>query len=146
MLEPARALAWVVATLRASSAFLAATPGGVHEGVAPPGTAYPHCTVSMQSPGADRMGVAGYRLFATPLIAVQVWGLAENGWSALVTAADTADALLHQARHASAGVGTPDATVISSLREQPIMRTVVEDGIAYSVLGGLYRQQVRSNS
>lgn len=145
MIEPARGLAWVVSTLRASATFTAACPGGVHEGVAPAGTAYPHCTVGMQSPGADRMGVAGYRLFATPLIAVQVWGLAENGWAVLVAAADAADSVLHQARHASAGVAA-DATVLSSLREQPIMRTVVTDGVAYSVLGGLYRQQVRSNA
>lgn len=144
MLEPARAIAWTIATLRATSAFTAAVPGGVHEGVAPAGTAYPYCVVTLQSPGADRMGIAGYRLFAAPLIQVAVWGLAENGWAPLVTAVDAADSVLHQARNASAGPNA-DATVLSSLREQPVMRTPTIDGVAYSVLGGLYRQQVRAN-
>lgn len=142
MIEPARALAWTIATLKASSTFMAAVPGGVHESVAPAGTAYPHCVVNIQSPGTDVMAVAGARVMAVPLIQVAVWGLAENGWSALITAADAADALLHQARHGTAP--SADAEVISSLREQAVIRTVPTDGVLYSVLGGLYRQQVRS--
>lgn len=142
MIEPARALAWTIATLKASAPFMAAVPGGVHEGVAPAGTAYPHCVVNVQSPGNDVMAVAGARLMAVPLIQVAVWGLAESGWGELITAADAADAVLHQARH-----GTPptnDADVLSSLREQSVIRSVLEDGTLYSVLGGLYRQQVHS--
>lgn len=139
MIEPARALAWTIATLKASATFTTAVPGGIHEGVAPAGTAYPHCVINMQSPGNDVMGVAGYRLMTEPLLQVAVWGLAENGWTDLITAADAADALLQQARGA-----TVDASIMSSLREQSVMRTVVENGVTYSVLGGLYRLQVRS--
>lgn len=139
MIEPARAIAWDITQLKASTAFTAAVPGGIHEGVAPAGTDYPHCVIAMQSPGADVTAVAKSRTWAEPQISVAVWGLAENGWGPLIAGADAIDAALNQARGT-----TDDAEIVASWREQAIMRTVVENGVTYSVLGGLYRQQVRS--
>lgn len=140
MLEPARGMQWISAQLRASAAFTAIVPAArIFEGVAPPGTLTPFCVITLQSPGADLMGINAARIWSEPLYQVGVWVQTGAGYAAAVTAADAADAALHRSRGA---IG--DGTIVVCYREQPMMRTAVEpDGTTWSVLGGFYRQQVR---
>lgn len=141
MLETARGLQWIIAQLRASSAFTAIVPATrIFEGVAPAGTLTPFCVVTLQSPGSDLMGINAARIWSEPLYQVGIWIQTDTGnYPQAVTAADAADAALHRSRGA---IG--DGTIVVCYREQPMMRTAVEpDGTAWSVLGGFYRQQVR---
>ena len=138
MIELSRGRDWIIATLTASSAFTTNAPGGVHSGLAPTGTPTPYCVVTVQSGGVDVAGVAGIRLFTTPLYQVRVFGPATQ-YAAIVAAADAADAVLQRAHGTTA-----DGTIMSCIRQSGLaIDEIVGTGVQWSSLGGLYRLQVR---
>lgn len=138
MIEPMRGVAWIIATLEASTAFTTAAPGGVWRGVAPQSvTIYPLAVVQHQS-GTDITGSNQVRLWTAGTYAVRIIGPADDD-VALVAAADAADTAL-QDQHGTAQSGT----IMECLREQPLgPLDEIVGGVRYTTVGGFYRLLVR---
>ncbi len=132
--EIAMAYAWVDSTCRADSALMAASTGGVWQGMADIGVQPPFTVYGRQS-DIDVDTVNAVRLWASILLQIKAVGMASN-WTALVVIANRIDALFGNVR----SVGIPGGGVISSTREQQIaMDDPPIAGAAWTNLGGLYR-------
>lgn len=129
--------AWLDATLR-NDAILASLVGNrIYNMLAPPEAALPLIVWSYQG-GADLMALGANRILANVLY--QVKAIAQGfSFTTLRAIADRCDALLHGARGTVTG-----GFILSSVREQIVQFTEVEEGIPYRHLGGLYRIQVQA--
>lgn len=107
--------------------------GGVHPGVAPPGTLTPYITVQFYG-GADTLGVAGAKVLTKSSWLIEVWG-PETQYSAIEAATSAVFAHLHQQAH----VSVPDGVVLSCLRLQPRFNFEAVDGAQWLRQGGVYQ-------
>ena len=136
MAEIAQAFNWVVTTLQADSAWVAASTGGVFQGRADIGTIAPYTLVTAQTPGMDVLTVNVKRLFTKITLQIKAVGPMSN-YAALVTIADRIDALFGRVGPtALPGQGG----VLECFREQAIAyeEPRLINGQAWSHLGGLY--------
>lgn len=117
---------------------LAASVTGVYADLAPEDAVCPYIIFTFQS-GRDVSTVNGARIFTAATYLVKVI-TDQPSYGAVRTVAERIDALLHQAEG-----HTPDGTVYSCLREQPIRYTENAGGRAYRHLGGHYRLQVQAS-
>lgn len=136
--ELAMAYAWIDSTLRADSALMAASSGGVWQGAADIGTLPPFTLYARQS-DLDVQTVNAVRIYASLLIQIKAIGPA-SVYSALVTIANRIDALFDGKRN----VGLPVGGVLESYREgQFELPEVIAPGVLWTSLGGLYRINVQ---
>ncbi len=140
MIETMRAVAWILATLNASSGFTSATPGGVWRGVGPAegvATSYPIAVVQFQA-GSDVHGSNQARLWTDGLYIVKAVGPADDD-VALVACADAIDTALQDLSGTAQG-----GTVMSCLRERPFgPLDEVVNGQRFTNVGGIYRLLAR---
>lgn len=132
-----RAIEYVVQRLAADATLMAACPGGVHDSVAPPDTAYPFVTVS-DAGNASVDGVGDIRVGITALLTVVVVDEGES-FKALQAAVERIETLLH-----AFTTGTSALAYVTSKREEEVHRRYSEDGVQYCEMGGRYRMFVRS--
>lgn len=132
--EVALAYQWIDATLRADSALMAASTGGVWQGNADIGVTGPYTSFGEQS-GLDSLTSAAKRVMARLLL--QIVGVGPSAqYTALITIANRIDALFGDVKN----VGLPGGGVmLTSYREQPLsLSEPLVNGAAWSRLGGLY--------
>lgn len=138
MNEITRGLIWIDATLSASSAVMAALPGGVWRGVAPIGTPTPYGIYSHQG-GPDVGGNAGIRLLTEGVFQVAAYGPSTQ-MAQLVAGADAIDAALQRA----SGPAGSDAYTLSSVRQSPLVLDEIVSGVQWTRVGGFYRLQIHA--
>lgn len=133
MIEVARALEWIYATLAADTDIDNLVDGRIYDGLAPQGAAYPLIVFNHQG-GADARGVGVYRAFDNSIYQVKAVTQAES-YSTATEIADAIDAALQGAS------GTADGGYIGPcVREQTLMLIELgKGGIQYRSVGGLYR-------
>ena len=132
--EAALLFQYVNTTLRADSALMAASVGGVWQGVADISTVGPYTSFGQQS-GQDSLTSAAKRVMARMLL--QIVGVGPDAqYAALVVIANRIDALFGDVKN----VGLPGGGVmLTSYREQPLALDIgLEAGASWSKLGGLY--------
>jgi hypothetical protein len=135
MNETGLGLKWLIATLKADSEFLTASPGGVHRGMAPPGTTTPFTIVAFQS-GTDVTTMNEVRLLSDVLYQVRAVGPATMAGD-IVAAADRIDALFKRTS------GTVSGVRIDCFRDSPLQYDELPNGIQWSNFGGLYHLQIQ---
>lgn len=135
MLEQARALQWLLTTLGASASLTSAAPGGVHDTLAPVGTATPYVIVQKQTPnGTDLIAGGARRVMNRSLWVVKAVGKTNEEYAALITAADAIDTALDR----KTGT-TSDGRVLACVRQNDLQYTELRpDGVLISHLGGQY--------
>lgn len=145
--EIALGLQFLYSTLSGDSTLMALVPGGVRRAFAPAGTASPWIIIAHQS-GADVITANGVRLMDDLLYQAKVVGPA-SVMDTLVAAAARLDVLLG---------GTPAGPVrnqpivsnavtigwlLACWRESPLLIDELVEGIQWSHIGGLYRQDLQ---
>jgi len=139
MAETAQAFQWIVATLKADTALMTAATGGIWQGYADVGTVGPMVIIAQQA-GTDVMTQNARRLFVNLLLQVKAVG-PSTSYTALVTIADRIDVLLGRVGPAALTVGG----ILSCYREQTISIDQLDNGAAWSTLGGMYRMQLQGS-
>ncbi len=139
MASPTKVAAtWLYSALTGDGAIAAAVTGGVHEGVAPAGTAYPYISFQFQDRGGRDVRVVGTaRLWSDLMILVKA---VVEGSDATVPEQLAAD--IDRVIDGKSGVAG-GGRVVSCAREQPFAMSPREHGIDYRQRGGLYRLQVQ---
>ncbi|SRR5258706_15376676 len=134
--ESLGALALAEQVLIGDTTFMAATPGGVHLGVAPQGTTAPVCTLWVQS-APDYLTFNCNRIWSDGTLMVKLSGPMPIG--GLQTAADRADALLTR-RTGNAG----GHTTIACVRQSgfPVPEKGLVNGAQWVSIVQLYRTLV----
>lgn len=110
--------------------------GGVHPGVAPPGTPTPYVTVQFYG-GSNALGVAGAKLMSKTQWLVEVWA-PETAYAAIEAATQAIFTHLHQQKH----VSVPDGAVLSCLQLQPRFNFEDVQGVQWIRQGGVYQIEV----
>lgn len=98
--EPIQVCEKLRAILAVDAAFVAATPGGVHEDIAPPGTPAPYAIYQVMPGATDK--TAGARTNAVVTLMVKVVSETGAGNAAGIVAINRIDALLESARYINA--------------------------------------------
>lgn len=124
---------WAYTRLSGDATLAGLAPGGVHENVAPEGTAEPFVVFSLVT-NRDVNAVGQTRALVNADWDVKVVGQGAS-YAPLVAAADRIDALLHDVQ---------GGVVISSHRVATIRYVEPSDGTTYRHLGGTYRTQLSS--
>ncbi len=138
--EAALLFQYVNTTLRADSALMAASVGGVWQGTADIGVTGPYTSFGQQS-GQDSLTSAAKRVMARMLL--QIVGVGPDAqYAALVVIANRIDALFGDVKN----VGLPGGGVmLTSYREQPLALDIgLVAGASWSKLGGLYHIDLQS--
>ncbi len=138
--EIALAFQYITTTLRADSALMAASVGGVFQGVADISTVGPYTSFGQQS-GQDSLTLTAKRVMARMLL--QIVGVGPDAqYGALVVIANRIDALFGDVKN----VGLPGGGVmLTSYREQPLALDIgLVAGASWSKLGGLYHIDLQS--
>ena len=131
-METAQAFAWLVSTMKADTALIAAATGGIWQGFADIGAVAPYALISQQA-GNDMITMNARRLFSHLKMQLKAVGPA-TGYAALVTIADRIDTLFGRVGPVSLTPGY----VLSSYRESPLSYEEIVSGVQYSHLGGIY--------
>ena len=126
---------WLYTTLH-GDATLHALVTGVFADVAPLQQAYPFVVFGLQDAG-DVLTVNGVRIMTAATYQVRVVTDAES-YSAITTAVERIDTLLHRASGSVSG-----GVIISCVREEPLRYTELQGSKLYRHLGGLYQLQVQ---
>lgn len=135
-MEVAQAFKWVDTTLRADTALMAASVGGVWQGFADVGTVGPYTLFTAPSPGTDVLTMAVKRLFVRMTLQIKAIGPMAL-YASLVTIADRIDVLFGRVEL----VALPSqGGILTCWREQAIAyeENRLINGAAWSHLGGLY--------
>lgn len=122
---------WLYDRLTGDATLMAAVPGGVHEGIAPQGTAEPFIVFSLVS-NADVNAVGQARVLTRCDWDVKVIAEASS-YAGLADIADDIDTLLHD---------VVDGSVVSCHRVSTIRYHEKSSGAEYRHVGGTYRVQV----
>ncbi len=133
------AATWLYAQLSADAAISTGAVGGIHEGMAPPGTQYPHIIFQFQHPGRDLRVVGARRVWTDMVIVVKA---TSKGASA--GAAEDLAGHIDRVLDGKGGVAA-GGNVVSCVREGPFTLSPREDGIDYRQRGGIYRLHVQEN-
>ncbi len=134
MSEIAQAFQWVVSTMQADSALVAAAQGGIWQGFADIGVVAPYALVVHQS-GTDVLTLQAVRLWSSLLLQLKAVGPTAS-YAALVVIADRIDALFKDRR--SVGL-SGSGGVLSCYRDGALSYSELINGAAWGHLGGLYR-------
>ncbi len=138
--EIALAFQYINTTLRADSALMAASTGGIWQGTADIGVVGPYTSFGQQS-GLDSLTLTAKRVMARFLM--QIVGVGPDAqYAALVVIANRIDALFGDVKN----VGLPGGGVmLTSYREQPLALDIgLVAGASWSKLGGLYHIDLQS--
>jgi hypothetical protein len=136
MSEVASAFAWINTTLRADTALMAASTGGIFQGIADIGVVAPYTSYGLQS-SSEVLTANAVRLWARLLIQIKAVGPASQ-YAALVTIADRIDANFRRA----GPVGLSSSSgVLECYRDGTIALDDPQpvNGVQWTSLGGLYR-------
>lgn len=132
MIEVARALLWIYATLAADPDLDALVDGRIYDGVAPEGASFPYVIFNYQG-GSDTVVVGAARVLNQSVYQIKAVTQSQS-YASGAEIADRIDTLL-QAQSGQAD----DGLVLGANREQPIMYVEVIETIQYRHTGGLYR-------
>lgn len=142
MNEIDRAFSFIASTLAADATLTPLLTGGAWQGSAPPmpdGTLRPTpYAVYGHQGGHDVIVQGGFRVMNDSLYRVIVWG-PTGSYSAVSAAADELDKALSR----KSGQAGTDGKALACIRQQPLSLDTVEDGVAWSGLGGIYRIYVQ---
>lgn len=131
--------AWLDTILRNDTILAGLVGDRIYNMLAPPEAALPLIVWSYQG-GTDLMALGAHRILANVLY--QVKTIAQGfSFATLRAIADRCDTLLHGTTGAVAG-----GLILSSVREQIVQFTEIEEGVPYRHLGGLYRIQVQATN
>jgi hypothetical protein len=132
--EVAGGFQWLSSVLLGDSTLVAAAPGGIWRGMAPPetGTSTPYVIVSLQA-GTDVLTANAFRVYMNGLYQIKAVGPAD-AYASIVTAAGRIDALLGRTIGSISG-----GTILFCHRELPLAVDELVAGELWSNLGGLYR-------
>ena len=138
--ELAMAYAWIDSTMKADSALVAASTGGIYQGAAPIGTQPPFTLYTMQA-SSDVMTLQAIRLWASMLVQIKAIGRTGTGdYAAMVTIVGRIDALFGNVRN----VGLVQGGILACYRDGQIaLDEEVAPGVLWSQLGGLYRIELQ---
>ena len=127
-------IAWAGALLLADSAWVTATPGGAHMGIAPQGTLAPVATLWVQS-APELLTFNGNRIWTDATLMVKHSG-PQDQFAATRTAAARARALLHRASGASQG-----ASIISCIitAQFPLPEPQLVNGVQWITYVQMYQ-------
>ena len=129
---------WIMATMKADTALMAAALGGVWNGNADIGTLDPYASFGRSS-GSDVLTVNVVRLFTHIILQIKAVGPVAN-YAAIVTIAQRIDALFGRADHVTLSTGG----VLACWREQEIAYDEpLVNGVQWSNLGGLYHVELQ---
>jgi hypothetical protein len=133
---------WLQAILGGDSALSGFAPGGVHRGLAPPGTATPYVIINAQA-ASDSITMNAFRLLVSALYQVIAVGPASagTGTTGLANAAARIDALIGSPPTSGTVTG---GYVAASYRQSPLFLDEVINGEMWSRIGGLYRLSIES--
>lgn len=106
--------------------------GRVYAALDPDAATYPICVFSSAAP-EDIMVTGSVRILTKDVYRVEIIGKG-SGFAAIAPLVDRVDALLHRQSGAAGSGG-----VCSCVREAPISRIEVRDGVRYYHRGGEYR-------
>jgi hypothetical protein len=132
MSELAAALLWLKAQLTGIA------PGGVHAGVAPPGTPPIFITIKPYG-GTDRTTMNGTRTWAADHWLVQAWGY-DTDYAGLDTAAKAIDAALQKQAGTVAG-----GIILQCIRLNDRLDMPMVGGVQWLAQGGVYEVLTRAN-
>ena len=127
---------WLDSVLVPDATLLSYLPGGIHQGMAPLGTALPFGLFSPQSL-MDINSATALRIYSNDLFNVKAVGLTSSG-VALVNATDRIYTLLNRI-NATVSRGI----ILACYREQEYYYTELVNGVQWSHIGGLYRLQIQ---
>lgn len=127
---------WLYTTLSSDPVLSSSAIGGVHEDPAPQGTNFPFIVFSLTS-ALDVQVHNAMRIMVDSLWLIKAVDQYES-FSRVRLLVDRIDQLLHRA----SGTVT-DAILYSSVREESIRQTEVDDGKHYRHLGAQYRVHVQ---
>lgn len=136
--EAVDAIDWARVLLQGDSAWVAATPGGVHLGVAPIGSVAPVATLWLQS-ALEYHNAFYQRLWTDATLLVKHSGPQES-FASVRTAASEANRVLHRATGGAQG-----STIISCVLMQayPVPEPQLVNGVQWITYIQLYRVQVQ---
>jgi hypothetical protein len=130
---------WLFTVLSGDSMLAEYVPGGVHRGLAPPGTITPYIIMNCQA-ASDSITMNAFRLLVNALFQVRAFGPASNT-AGLASAAARIDALIGNPPTSGSTTG---GYVAASYRQSPLFLDEVVNGELWSSAGGLYRLQIES--
>jgi hypothetical protein len=139
-MEVAMAFAFITATLKADSQWVALSPGGVRRGALPVGSALPGTIIAFQS-GTDVIYANAVRSSVDALYQIKACGTSDQT-EAVFALASRIDDLFKRTSGS-----TPGGILLSCYRESPLSYEDNTAGVQYTHLGGLFRiraQQVPS--
>lgn len=138
--EAIDAISWANTLLTGDATFVAATPGGVHIGLAPDGaaTATPFCTLWVQS-APEYLTAFGQHIFTDATLMVKLSGPPDASMS-VRTAAVRVHTLLHRATGGAQG-----SIIISCILTNafPLPEPTLVNGVQWITLVQLYRVQIQ---
>lgn len=126
---------WLYDTLAGDATLAGQAPGGVHEGEAPSGSAYP-LVLFQWIGGFDSAVLNAIRIWHSGVWIVKAIGVGPS-LASLSDVAARIDLLLHRASGAPSG-----GVVHTATREAPHRSAYTDAGVRYVELGGRYRIQV----
>ena len=131
---------WLYTTLSGDPTLAAAVTGGFYSYVAPDAATVPYVVFKFME-GEDELGMGGTRLFSRILYAVVAVDTGES-FADLDVIADQIDTLLHAVQGA-----TPDSgLIVDCIRVRPYATVeVVEGGLQYRQLGGIYQIRIQED-
>jgi hypothetical protein len=132
--EAVDGVAWANTQLLADSAFLAATPGGVHLGVAPQGTPAPVCVLFVQS-APEYLTAFGVHVWSDATLLVKISG-PQDGFAAIRTAAMRAYAVLQRKSGSSFGSQVLACVLQSAV---PLPESALVNGVQWMSYVQLYK-------
>lgn len=136
--EAVDAIDWARLLLQGDSAWVAATPGGVHLGVAPISGGAPVCTLWLQS-SAEYNNAFYQRIHTDATLLVKHSGPQES-FASVLTAATEAKRVLHRATGGAQG-----SIIISCVLMQayPVPEPQLVNGVQWITYIQLYRIQIQ---
>ena len=138
MSETLTAEQWIYDVLT-DDATLAALITGVYSYVAPDTATDPFVVFSYANDGEDEQGVGGVRLYSVMRYTIRAVAMCET-FSSLATIADQIDTLLH----GKFAAGPSGGVIVECIRLRPFAAVeVLEGGIQYRQLGGVYQLRVQ---
>ncbi|OLD63738.1 MAG: hypothetical protein AUF65_01135 [Chloroflexi bacterium 13_1_20CM_50_12] len=135
---------FIVTTLKASSQWVALSPGGVKRGKAPVGTVFP-CTITAFQSGIDVIYANAKRAFIDALYQIKATGPTDPGFGSSQAVFDLA-AAIDDAFGGDQGlkhIPVPGGYVLSAYRQAPLAFDDDTAGIQYAHIGGLYRIRIQ---
>jgi hypothetical protein len=140
VMEVAMAFAFITATLKADSQWVALSPGGVRRGALPVGITLPGTIIAFQS-GTDVIYANAVRSSVDALYQIKACGTSDQT-QAVFDLASRIDDLFKRTLGTVVG-----GSIFSCIRQSPLSYEDNTAGVQYTHLGGLYRirtQQIPS--